>query len=199
MSVPHRFTFGVMIVWFDKSSINTVTSATNARAALAALDNIITTLMNAAGQAALNAGNFKEYSYDDGQTKTRIEYADVRAISAQINALLALQQVYLQMPGMNSRVFRLIDSKNMPNFFGGCSPIGGVEFPTKQRIAAGIGYTISNNNSTLTGAFFTNAISEIDTNNQTYISGVDFSQTTNAITWVNGNTFNMGQILIAKI
>lgn len=104
-----------MIVYVDKSCIEVVNTPTTARARIAAIDVIINTLLDAAGTAALNA-NIKEYRYDDGVTKVMFEYADVDAIAAQIKALMALQQLYLQMPGMNSRVTRLIDSKCMPNF-----------------------------------------------------------------------------------
>ena len=109
-----------MIVWFDKACINHVMTATDARTQIAALNTIINTLVQAAAAAALN-GNIKEYSFDDGMTKTRMEYRDVEAITASIKGLMSLQQLYLQMPGMNNRVIRLIDSKNMPNYF----PING--------------------------------------------------------------------------
>jgi hypothetical protein len=104
-----------MIVYVNKSCIETVNTPTTARARIAAIDVIINTLVNAAEAAALNA-NIKEYRFDDGVTKVMFEYSDVKAISAQIQALMALQQLYLQMPGMNSRVTRLIDSKCMPNY-----------------------------------------------------------------------------------
>ena len=104
-----------MIVWFDKSAIDTVTTPTAARAAIAQLQAIIDTLMGAAAQAALNA-NIKEYHYNDQMTQVKMEYKDVGAIAAQIKALMALQQLYVQMPGLNSRVIRLVDSKNMPNW-----------------------------------------------------------------------------------
>jgi hypothetical protein len=105
-----------MIVWFDKSAIEKITTPTNARAAIASLDAIINTLIAAAGAAALNAG-VKEYSFDDGMTKTKMEYRDMSAITAQIRALQALQQIYLQMPGMNNRVIRLCDKSQFPNYF----------------------------------------------------------------------------------
>lgn len=108
-----------MIIWFDKSAMNKIMTPTKAADAIVALQAIIDTLLGAAAQAALNA-NMKEYSFDDGQTKTRVEYVNVGAIAAQIKALISLQEIYLQMPGMNSRVIRLIDSKNMPNMGWPC-------------------------------------------------------------------------------
>jgi hypothetical protein len=105
-----------MIVWFDKCAIQQITTPTQARAAIASLNTIIDTLVQAAAAAALNA-NIKEYNYNDNMTHVRMEYKDVGAIAAQIKALMALQQVFLQMPGMNSRVIRLVDSKNMPNLW----------------------------------------------------------------------------------
>lgn len=59
-------------------------------------------------------------------------------------------------------------------------------------------YVISNTGHTLTGAYFSNTITEIVTNNQCYIVGVDFSQAGTAISWINGNTWNLTQKLIAK-
>lgn len=106
-----------MIVWFDKGPINTLASTTTIKVQLAAIDTIITTLLAAAAQSALS-GNMKEYSFDDGMTKTKVEYKDVNAITASIKGLMALQQIYLQMPGMNSRVTRLLDSSNFNNYFG---------------------------------------------------------------------------------
>lgn len=103
-----------MIVWVEQSCINTITNPANAKAMIASLNTVINTLVAAAAAAALNA-NIKEYKVDDGVTKAQFEYADAGAIAAQIKALMAVQQLYLQMPGMNSRVTRLIDSKNMPN------------------------------------------------------------------------------------
>ncbi len=111
-----------MIVWFDKNAVNTITTPSNAQAAINSLNTIINTLLGAAAEAALNAG-VREYNYDNGMTKVKMEYKDAGAIAAQIKGLMALQQIYLQMPGMNSRVIRLIDSKNMPNLFPfNCNP-----------------------------------------------------------------------------
>ncbi len=103
-----------MIIWVDKNAVHTVNTPSTARARIAALDVIINTLLDAATRAALN-GNIKEYRFDDGVSKVMFEYVDAGAIAAQIRGFQALQQVYLQMPGVNSRVTRLIDSKNMPN------------------------------------------------------------------------------------
>lgn len=108
-----------MIVWFDKSAINTVMTPTQCRTAIAALQTIINTLLSVAANAALNA-DIKEYNYNDQMTQVKMEYKDVGAIAAQIKGLMALQQLYLQMPGMNSRTIRLIDSKNMPHNWNSC-------------------------------------------------------------------------------
>ncbi len=102
-----------MIVWFDKACIERIMTTTDARTMVASLRQIINTLVQAAAVAALK-GDVKAYKYDDTMTKTSFEYADAGAIAAQIKALISLQEIYLQMPGMNSRITRLIDIKNMP-------------------------------------------------------------------------------------
>lgn len=118
-----------MIVYFNKLAMNRVMTPTAARAAIAALNDIIATLMGAAAASALN-GNIKEYKVDDGQIKAQFEYKDAGAIAAQIKALMSLQQLYLQMPGLNSRVIRLVDASNMPSmlpwgtgFGDNCTPV----------------------------------------------------------------------------
>lgn len=59
--------------------------------------------------------------------------------------------------------------------------------------------TVTDDGSTLTDVFFdTNTITEIDTNNQVYIVGVDFSQNGDTITGLT-ITFFIGQVLIAKV
>ncbi|MBX2906168.1 MAG: hypothetical protein KF744_09030 [Taibaiella sp.] len=105
-----------MIIWFDSNCVERVMTATTARAKIAAIQGVIDTLLEAAAAAALNS-DMQEYSFDNGQTKTRVIYKDVNAIVASIKGLMALQQLYLQMPGMNNRVVRLIDSKNFTNYF----------------------------------------------------------------------------------
>jgi len=52
------------------------------------------------------------------------------------------------------------------------------------------------NSSSLTDSFLlTHTISEIVTSNQSYLVGADFTQTGSAITWINGNTFYVDQVL----
>lgn len=60
--------------------------------------------------------------------------------------------------------------------------------------------TTSEDFKTITDGFFSNVISEIVTDNQSYINGVDFTQDTTAQT-ITGNviSFYVGQVLIAKI
>lgn len=100
-----------MIIWFDNNCIQRITTPTNAKAAIASLQAVIDMLISAAAAVALNS-SLKEYGFDDGQTKTKMVYQNVGAIAAQINDLIALQQIYLQSPGMNNRVVRLIDASN---------------------------------------------------------------------------------------
>lgn len=67
-------------------------------------------------------------------------------------------------------------------------------------ITAGLGgYSIGGAGTTLTGSFFSNTISEIATNLQTYLVGADFTQSGSVITLLNGMIFNSGQILRAKL
>lgn len=108
-----------MIVWWDKGAVQKVMTATDARVIIASLQVIINTLLQAATAAALK-GDIKEYNFNDQMTSVRMEYKDAGAIAAQIKSLIALQQIYLQMPGMNSRITRLVDTKNMPNWWPNC-------------------------------------------------------------------------------
>ena len=104
-----------MIVWVDKSCVEKINTPTTAGARIAAINVIIDQLLDAASKAALNA-NIKEYRLDDGVTKVMFEYGTVKDIAAQIQALMALQELYLQMQGKRGRVTRLITTKCMPNY-----------------------------------------------------------------------------------
>lgn len=59
--------------------------------------------------------------------------------------------------------------------------------------------TAGSSGSSLTDAFFSNTITEIVTNGQAYMVGVDFTQLSTTITWINGASFVAGQKLIAKL
>lgn len=58
------------------------------------------------------------------------------------------------------------------------------------------GYTIGGGGTTLTGAYFSNTISMISTNGQSYIAGTDFTQSGTTITGVTISFFS-GQTLVA--
>jgi len=58
--------------------------------------------------------------------------------------------------------------------------------------------TVASTGSTLTDSFFSNTLSEIVMNNQSYIATVDFSQAGNVITGIT-ISFVSGQKIIAKI
>lgn len=61
------------------------------------------------------------------------------------------------------------------------------------------GWTIvvaTQNSASLTNAFLlTNTISEIVTNNQSYLVGSDFTQSGDTVTWINGNFFTVSQVI----
>lgn len=67
---------------------------------------------------------------------------------------------------------------------------------TRKRIEA-LSANIGAGGTTLTDPFFSETISEITTNTQSYISGVDFTQSGSIITGVNMSFYDT-QILIAK-
>lgn len=102
-----------MLVWFDKCAIEQTENPTTAREMIAAIDNIIVTLMAAIAKSA-TTGNMDEYRLDDGQTKVSVKYKDVAALSASFNSLIQMKQYYIN--ALNGRMFRLADSKNFPNW-----------------------------------------------------------------------------------
>lgn len=54
--------------------------------------------------------------------------------------------------------------------------------------------------SSVTDIFFnTNSITEIDTSNQVYLVSADFTQSGATITFINGNSLFVGQIILAKV
>lgn len=58
---------------------------------------------------------------------------------------------------------------------------------------------ISNDGDTLTYFWFLNhTVIELVTSNQAYILGADFTQSGGTITWINGNKFYDGQIILAQ-
>jgi hypothetical protein len=100
-------------VWFNKSAIEKSETAATRDQRIAALDNIINTLIGAAANAALN-GDKKEYRLDDGQTKISVVYQDLNAISAAITSLERVKQMYL-----NRNVGRQSKNMDYKNFVGG--------------------------------------------------------------------------------
>lgn len=108
-----------MLVWFNKNDIQQIECPKTAKAAIASIDAIILTLMGAMAQAAMT-GAKEEYKLDDGQTKISVRYKDVAALTASFNGLIQVKQYYIN--ALNGRVFRAMDSKNMPNWFIGFAP-----------------------------------------------------------------------------
>ena len=104
-----------MIVYYDATAIQHISNPTDVQTAINALQNIINTLMQAAAQAALT-GNMKEYSYDNGMTKTKVEYKDLKAITASMEALIRLKNMYLKYSN-GTAVITLCDANNFPNWF----------------------------------------------------------------------------------
>lgn len=86
-----------------------ITSCKTLKAQLAAIDNIINTLLATAAVAAVDE-NLTEYILDDGQTKIQCNYRGVDGIIKAIKGLESLKALYQNQ--LNGRVIRLVDAKN---------------------------------------------------------------------------------------
>ncbi len=100
-----------MIVWFDSSCIHKIQTAQSALDKIAALQEMID-ILDAAMLLRPEQVNQKGYLYEDGMTKTSMQFQDSKAMTDYIKGLEARQQRLLQSPGLNSRVNRMVDGKN---------------------------------------------------------------------------------------
>lgn len=91
--------------------------------------------------------------------------------------------------------------------------VDGICYKLKIHLALGMGNNLSPNpqvgarklitvdvdGDSFTNSFFADhTIIEIVTNNQAYLVGVDFTQSGSTITWINGNRFFNGQVILAQ-
>lgn len=104
-----------MLIWFNKCDIEQTEKAGTIDAKITAINNLIDTLIGAMAAAALNADT-EEYRLDDGQTKISKRYRGIEAVVAAHTALIRMKQYYIN--AKNGRMGRLMDSKNMPNWWG---------------------------------------------------------------------------------
>jgi hypothetical protein len=96
------------MVVYDSAAIYIDSCASN-EAKIAAIDNIINTLMTTAATAAADQ-NITEYTLNDGQTQIKASYRSVDSIFNSINSFEKLKQMYINR--LNGRVVRLVDGKN---------------------------------------------------------------------------------------
>lgn len=86
-----------------------IDSQTTLAGKIAALDNIINTLMSTAASAAGNQ-DLMEYSFNDGQTIVKMIYRDSASVFRAIEDYTKLREIYINQ--INGRMVRLVDSKN---------------------------------------------------------------------------------------
>ena len=101
----------MITVWFDKDAYVKTESAQTAYDRIAALDNIITTLIAAYALRGDNKGR-KEYKLDDGQTKVEVVYDSFEAITERIRNLEALKNMYANR--VNGRMSRSVGQQSFP-------------------------------------------------------------------------------------
>lgn len=84
-------------------------SCTSIKAKIAKVDIIISSLMDTALKSVMN-GDTVEYTLDTGQTKINKIFASTQSVTKAIKDYEAIRTMYVNK--LNSRVVRLIDSKN---------------------------------------------------------------------------------------
>jgi len=97
----------IMVIY--DSEFEYLDSKTDAKSKILAIDAIIDLLFTTAAKAALSE-DVTEYWLDDGQTKIKTIRRSVASITASIQELRKLKNVYVQQ--INGRVVVLRDSKN---------------------------------------------------------------------------------------
>lgn len=97
------------------SAANYVNSCTTLEARIAAIDNIISSLLTTA-LTAVGKGDIAEYSLDDGQTKIKTMYRSADEITKSIEGFEKIKQAYINQLDVarHGRRTRLVDSKNFP-------------------------------------------------------------------------------------
>jgi hypothetical protein len=99
-------------VWVDRSAWEKVRSKDKSRLRIDEIELIIDQLTLAAMEAAIS-GNLEEFNIDDGQTKEKAIFKDVKSITASINDLMKLQELLLSR--INGQQVRLVDGNALPN------------------------------------------------------------------------------------
>lgn len=84
-------------------------SCENIKAKVVKIDAIISSLMDTALKSVMN-GDTVEYTLDTGQTKINKVFSTTESVTRAIKDYEAIRQMYVNK--LNSRVVRLVDSKN---------------------------------------------------------------------------------------
>jgi len=84
-------------------------SCTSIKAKIAKVDIIISSLMDTALKSVMN-GDTVEYTLDTGQTKINKVFSTTQSVTKAIKDYEAIRTMYVNK--LNSRVVRLVDSKN---------------------------------------------------------------------------------------
>jgi len=103
----------MFFIWFDKGAIQQAESKSKAKERIDKLNTLIDTLIAAQIEFAADP-NKREYGLDDGQTKIKMIYRDLDAVSLAIIGYERLISLYVNR--INGRVSRSMDSKNFPNW-----------------------------------------------------------------------------------
>lgn len=90
-----------------------ITSCKTLTSKIAAIDNLISALLDTAAKAAVNE-NLTEYILDDGQTKIQCNYRGMGGITKSIQGLETLKNMYQNQ--LNGHVVRLVDGKNFNRY-----------------------------------------------------------------------------------
>lgn len=101
-----------MAVYFD-SIQKYFETCTSLKTKIEKIDALILQMLDTAAAGAVSA-MYDEYSLDDGQSKIRIKYRDMAALTATIKDLQSLRDTISEILYNNTtgRITRLVDSKN---------------------------------------------------------------------------------------
>jgi hypothetical protein len=99
------------MIYYENAGLY-IESCTSIRAKITAINAIIDALMLSAAKAATRA-HITEYSLNTGQTHIKTSLRGSKEVTAAIQEMEVLKQMYIARLPNNGRVSRIVDGKNL--------------------------------------------------------------------------------------